>query len=133
MFQSNIRPPYLLHKLGAPQDPVPAPLTQREKRLFQTLEEDFCAVKGDAKEQASVVQDFDTKLARVPWLERTQFASYLALLKDEEIRTSYELPPKQRREDAADTTEDADLVRILAAAEALFRDVYALCSDMSLE
>jgi hypothetical protein len=64
----------------------------------------------------------------VPWLERTQFASYLALLKDEEIRSSYALLRK-KREDA--DAEDVDLVRIIAAAEALFRDVYALCSDTS--
>jgi hypothetical protein len=64
----------------------------------------------------------------VPWLERTQFASYLAMLKDEEIRSSYELPPKKRED--ADAT-DADLARIIAAAEAVFRDAYALCSDTS--
>jgi hypothetical protein len=82
-------------------------LVQPEKELFEKLEEDYKAVKDDLEEQASVVQDFDSKSARVPWLERTQFVSYLATLKDKEIRGSYKLPP--RKEGAADA-EDINLV-----------------------
>ena len=102
--------------------------SQPDKELFERLEGDFEAVKGDIEEQASVVQDFDSKSARVPWLEWTQFASYLATLRDEEIRSSYELPQKKSGDAEAD---DTDLVRIIAATEAVFRDAYALCSDTS--
>jgi hypothetical protein len=66
----------------------------------------------------------------VPWLERTQFVSYLATLKDKEIRSSYKLLP--RKEGATDTN-DINLVRILAVVEAVFRDTYALYSDTSPE
>jgi hypothetical protein len=67
----------------------------------------------------------------VPWLERTQFASHLATLKDEEIRSSYELPRRQKGGDV--DAGDVDLVRIITAAEAVFKDAYALCGDTSPE
>ena len=49
-------------------------------------------------------------------------------MRDEEIKSSYELPPKKELDADA---EDADLVRIVAAAEAVLRDAYQLCSDTS--
>jgi hypothetical protein len=53
-------------------------------------------VKDDIEEQASIVHDFrDSWSARVPWLERTDFPYHLAKLKDEEIKSLYELPPKR--------------------------------------
>jgi len=42
-------------------------------------------------------------------------------LKDEEIKSSYKLPPKKELDVDA---KDADLVRILAAAKAVLRDAY---------
>jgi hypothetical protein len=66
----------------------------------------------------------------VPWLERTAFPFHLAKLKDEEIKSSYELPPKKELEENA---KDADLVGIVAAAEAVLRYAYQLCSNISLE
>lgn len=88
-------------------------------------------VKDDVEKQASIVHDFgDSRSARVPWLERTAFPSHLAKLKNEEIKSSYDLPPKIELD--ADS-KDADLIRILAAAEALLRDAYNPCSDTSLD
>ena len=104
-------------------------MTKPEKELFAKLEKDYEEVKGDLQEQASIVQDFgDSRSARVPWLERTGFPFYLDGLRDEEIKTSYELLPK--KEEDADA-QDMDLVRIIAAAEAVLRDAYRLCSDTS--
>jgi hypothetical protein len=40
-------------------------LIQPEKKLFKKLKENYKAIKDDLEEQASVVQDFDSKLARV--------------------------------------------------------------------
>ena len=97
--------------------------------LFEKLEEDRKGVKDDIEKQASIVYDFgDSRSARVPWLERTDFLFHLAKLKDKEIKSAYELLPK--RELDADA-KDADLVRIVAAAEAVLRDAYQLCSDTS--
>ena len=98
------------------------PCIEGERALFERLEKDYKGVKDDIKEQASIVHDFgDSRSARVPWLERTAFPSHLARLKDEEIKSSYKLPPK--KEVDADA-KDADLVRILAAAKAVLRDSY---------
>jgi hypothetical protein len=108
---------------------VATPRTEGERALFKRLEKDYKGVRDDIEEQASIVHDFgDSRSARVPWLERTAFPSHLARLKDEEIKSSYKLPP--RKEVDADA-KDADLVRILAAAEAVLRDAYQLCSDTS--
>jgi hypothetical protein len=80
-----------------------------------------------------VVHDFgDSRAERVLWLERTDFPSHLAGLKDEEIKSSYTLPLKKHLDAGAEGALDPDLVRILAAAEAVLRDVYELCSDTSL-
>ncbi|ODA75789.1 hypothetical protein RJ55_08677 [Drechmeria coniospora] len=61
-------------------------------------------------------------------------------LRDEEIRSSYALPPKRVPDGVSHTAAAAaalkykgsDLFRILIAAEAMLRDAYTLCSDMSL-
>jgi hypothetical protein len=104
---------------------------EAEKVLFERLEEDYKGVKDDIKEQASIVHDFgDSRSARVPWLEQTDFPFHLAKLKDKEIKSSYELLPKKELDADA---KDADLVRIVAAAEAVLRDAYQLCSDTSLD
>jgi hypothetical protein len=69
-------------------------VTEAEKVLFERLEEDYKGVRDDVEEQASTVHDFgDSRSARVPWLGRTAFPFHLAKLKDEEVRSSYELPP----------------------------------------
>ena len=40
-------------------------LIEAKKELFKKLKEDYKAVKDDLEEQASIVQDFDSKAARV--------------------------------------------------------------------
>ena len=83
-------------------------VTETEKELFEKLEEDHNRVKDDVEEQAGVVYDFgESRSARIPWLKRTAFPSHLAKLKDEEIKSSYELPPKKELDVDA---KDADLV-----------------------
>ncbi|KFZ22997.1 hypothetical protein V502_02522, partial [Pseudogymnoascus sp. VKM F-4520 (FW-2644)] len=52
-------------------------------------------------------------------------------LKDEEIWSSYKLLPKKEVDRGAEGATDPNLVRILAAAEAMLRDAYKLCSDTS--
>jgi hypothetical protein len=100
-----------------------------ERGLFERLDKDCKGLKDHIIEQASIVQDFgESRSARVPWLEQTAFPSHLAKLKDEEIKSSYELPPKKELDVDA---KDVSLVQILAAAEALLRDAYQLCSDTS--
>ncbi|KFY16905.1 hypothetical protein V492_01029 [Pseudogymnoascus sp. VKM F-4246] len=65
------------------------PLKREEKALFTKLEEDYEDVKGDIKEQASIVHGFaGSRSERVPWLERLGFPSHIATLKDEEVRSS---------------------------------------------
>jgi hypothetical protein len=107
-------------------------LTEPEKALFEKLEKDYRDVTRDLEEQASVVYDFgDSRAERVPWLERTDFPSHLARLKDEEIWSSYKLPPKKELDAGSENAEDPNLVRILVAAEAVLRDAHRLCSDTS--
>lgn len=109
-----------------------APLTKPEKELFVKLEKDYNGVKGDIEEQASIVHDFgDSRSERVPWLERTDFPSHLARLKDEEIKSSYALPSKKVLGADAEDAKDFNLVRILVAAKVVLRDAYRLCSDTS--
>jgi hypothetical protein len=112
---------------------VAAPLKQVEKHLFTKLEDDYQDVKDDIRQEASVVHDFgDSRSARVPWLERTGFPSHLVGLRDEEIKSSYQLPRAAARErDAGPESNNVDLVRIVHAIEAVLRDAYALCSDTS--
>jgi Orsellinic acid/F9775 biosynthesis cluster protein D len=74
----------------------PGVLTGPETELFAKLEQDYKDVKGDLEEQASIVHDFgDSRSERVPWLETTGFPYHLAPLRDEEIWSSYKLPPKR--------------------------------------
>jgi hypothetical protein len=83
-----------------------------------------------------------SRTERAPWLARTGFYSHLEGLRDEEIKLSYVLPPKKildafgkgeltEAEVDAESGLDLDLVRILVAAEAMLRDAYELCSDIS--
>ena len=104
-------------------------VTKKEKACLEELEKDYQKVNNNIVEQASIVYDFgDSRLAGVSWLERTAFLSYLARLKHKEIKSSYELPRK--RELNADA-KDPNLVQIIAAAEAVLRNTYQLCSDTS--
>jgi hypothetical protein len=120
------------------EGPVPGPargrdpLTEPERELFAKLERDYAGVAGDIDEQASIVRDFgDSRSERVPWLERTGFPHHLATLQGEEIWSSYQLPPKRELDADAQDAQAPDLVRIVAAAEAVLRDAYRLCSDTS--
>ncbi|KAG4427194.1 hypothetical protein IFR05_017323, partial [Cadophora sp. M221] len=108
-------------------------LTKPEKELFKKLEEDYNDVKCDLDEQATIVQDIgDSRSERVPWLhDLTHFPSHLMTLKDEEIWSSYKLPPKKELDASSENAEDPNLVRILVAAEAVLRDAYRLCSNTS--
>ena len=109
-----------------------AVLTKPEKELFEKLEKDYKNVKDDLEEQASIVHDFgDSRSERVPWLEMTGFPFHTAKLKDEEIWSSYKLPPKKEIDAGSENAGDPNLVRILVAAEAVLRDAYRLCSDTS--
>ena len=55
----------------------------------------------------------------------------MTTLKDEEIWSSYKLPPKKELDAGGEGAEDLNLVRILVAAEAVLRDAYQLCNDTS--
>ncbi len=68
------------------------PLTKQEEGLFTRLKKESTAVKGNFIGMRGNVEAFNSKTARVPWLERTGFPSHLVGLKDEEIRSSYQLP-----------------------------------------
>ena len=52
-------------------------------------------------------------------------------LKDEEILSSYKLPPKKEPDGDTEDAKVSDLGQILVAAEAVLRDTYRLCSDTS--
>jgi Lhr-like helicase len=108
-------------------------LTQPEKELFEKLEKDYKDVNCDLDEQATIVQDIgDSRSERVPWLhDVTGFPYHNTMLKDEEIWSSYKLPPKKELDAGSENSEDPSLVRILLAAEAVLRDAYRLCSDTS--
>ncbi|KFY67928.1 hypothetical protein V496_01336 [Pseudogymnoascus sp. VKM F-4515 (FW-2607)] len=54
-------------------------------------------------------------------------------LKHEEIWCLYKLLPKKEVDGGAEGATDPNLVRILAAAKAMLRDAYNLCSDTSLD
>ena len=105
--------------------------------LLATLKEDVAAAKSEAVEGVSrVVEAFETKASRVPWLERTGFSSHLLGVLNAEIRSSYQLPKVcvGRRDQAAAEDmkgEDGWLVRICNAAELMLQDAYLLCSDTS--
>lgn len=70
----------------------------------------------------------------MPWLhDLTGFPYHMLNLKGEEIWSSYKLLLKKELDSSSKNTEDPDLVRILAAAEAMLRDAYRLCSDTSAD
>ena len=102
--------------------------------MFIKLEEDYKNVKGDIKEQASIVHDFgDSKSKRMPWLKTTWFPSYMARLCNKEIQGSYKLLLKKELDWDAQGAVDADLICILVAAKSMLRDAYQLCSNSSAE
>ncbi len=50
------------------------PLTEGKKIYFKKIEEDYKKVKEEITTKAGIVYDFkDSRLVRVPWLERTGF------------------------------------------------------------
>lgn len=111
-----------------------AQLSEAERACFAELERDHEGANQDLRTQASIVQDLGTSRAeRVPWLDRTGFLSHLRGIKDSEVLSSYKLPSKKELDGEANDAEDPDLIRILAAAEAVLRDAYRLCSDTSME
>ncbi|KAG6205107.1 hypothetical protein E4U50_004837 [Claviceps purpurea] len=63
------------------------------------------------------------------WLTFTGFPMYLQGLRNAEIYSSYRLPKMEDLEEDEDKEEAGDLLRILSAAESLFRDAYRLVSD----
>lgn len=109
-----------------------APLTEHEKELFSSLEEDYKGAVQQIQDQAGIVQGFgDSRSERVPWLERTGFHYHLAGLQDKEIWSSYRLPLKHDFTTLAmDSTPDIPR-RIISAAEEVLREAYTLCSDTS--
>jgi hypothetical protein len=105
-------------------------LTATETACYQRLEEGYSCVKDGLMTQAGVVQEFgDSRSARLPWLDRLALPSHLEGLVDEEIKSSYTLSSRGKEMGPDDV--DASLVAVLAAAEAVFRDAYELCSDSS--
>lgn len=116
---------------GVPVDSIP--LSQPEKDLFVKLEKDYDDVKVDIEEQASIVHDIgDSRSERVPWLhDLTGFPYHMPNLKGKEIWSLYKLLPKKDLDSSSENAKDPDLVRILAAAEAMLRDAYRLCSNTS--
>jgi Lhr-like helicase len=108
-------------------------LSLPEKDLFVKLEKDYEDVKIDLEDQAGIVYDIgDSRSDRTPWLhDLTGFPYHMSTLKDEEIWSSYKLPPKKELDLGGEKSEDPQLVRILVVAEAVLRDAYQLCSDTS--
>jgi hypothetical protein len=88
------------------------PVTEPKKELFEKLERDYKNVKCDLEEQATVVQGIgDSRLERVPWLhDVTGFLYHNTTLKDEEIWSSYKLPPKKELDGGCENTKDPNLV-----------------------
>jgi hypothetical protein len=119
--------------------------TAAETEYCNQLEKDYAHVADDLTEQGAIAQGFgDSRSARIPWLERTAFPSHLEGLTDTEIKGSYTLPlPRETETElelepgsasaaaANDEDDEAGLITILAAVEAVFRDAYKLCSDSS--
>lgn len=90
------------------------PLTKPEEELFTRLERESTAVKGDFIGIGGTVKAFNSKTARVPWLERTGFPSRLVGLKDEEIKSSYQLPKPGAISGSADgLSNDKDEARLI--------------------
>ena len=111
------------------------PVTEPEKELFEKLEKDYKDVKCDLEEQTTIVQDIrDSRSERVLQLyDLTGFLYHLTTLKDEDIWSSYKLPPKKELDTGSEDIEDLKLVRILVVAEAVLRDAYQLYSNTLLD
>ena len=61
-------------------------LIELKEELFIKLEKDYSDIRGDIKEQASIVYNFrDSRSERVPWLKITGFLYHMTILKDKEI------------------------------------------------
>ena len=61
-------------------------LIELKEELFIKLEKDYSDIRGDIKEQASIIYNFkDSRLKRVPWLEIIGFLYHVTILKDKEI------------------------------------------------
>ena len=105
--------------------------------LFAKLKEDMATAKSETIGGVShVVEAFETRASRVPWLERTGFPSHLVGVRDAEIKSSYQLPKvcvgrRGRADEEGMKGEDERLVRICNAADLMLQDAYLLCSDTS--
>lgn len=112
-----------------------------EREAFGILKDDIKAARQSLRAQGGVVRNPGDGPAseEVPWLQMTQFPHHLAGLADEDIRSSIALPSRRRRMpsggdyDDDDGGDDADLVRVLAAADAVLQRAYRLCSDRTPE
>ena len=126
---------YFLVSDEQPAKAAVAGLSVPEIELFRKLDEDIAKAEDDAERKGGVVQDFtESKSSRVPWLVTLGFPAHLRGLKDDEIRSSYMLPPKRVLDNCDEHTVpsvDPILDRILAAAEEMVSDAYELCSDTS--
>jgi hypothetical protein len=89
---------YFLVSDAQPPKAAAAGLSAPETDLFRKLDEDITKAEDDAERKGGVVQDFtESKSSRVPWLATLGFPAHLRGLKDDEIRSSYMLPPKWHR------------------------------------
>ena len=94
------------------------PLTEGKKTYFEKIEKDYKKVKEEIVTEARIVYDFeDSRLARVPWLERTGFPFHLKDLLDVEIYSSYKLPLDRELEEGG--VGDPVLVRIINTTKSL--------------
>lgn len=107
------------------------------KDLFAMLKEDIATAKSETiSGESRIVEAFESRASRVPWLERTGFPSHLVGVLDAEIKSSYQLPEGcvgRRGRPAEEGMEGGDkrLLRICNAAEVMLQDAYLLCSDTS--
>ncbi|KAG6069756.1 hypothetical protein E4U16_007440 [Claviceps sp. LM84 group G4] len=102
-----------------------------DRELLLLMLEDLEEVDRGLKRQAARVQrycDADWYQTET-WLTITGFPMYLQGLRNAEIYSSYRLPRMDDLEEEEDKEEAGDLLRILSAAESLFRDAYRLVSD----
>ncbi|KAG6046290.1 hypothetical protein E4U39_001461 [Claviceps sp. Clav50 group G5] len=102
-----------------------------DRELLLLMLEDLEEVDRGLKRQAARVQrycDADWYQTET-WLTITGFPMYLQGLRNAEIYSSYRLPRMDDLEEEEDKEEAGDLLRILSAAESLFRDAYRLVSN----
>lgn len=109
---------------------------------FEMLKADIKASQQSLRAQSGVVRDPGEGPAsqEVPWLRMTQFPHHLAGLTDEEIRSSVTLPrltsalnSDYNNGNDDDNNDDADLIQVLTAADAVLQRAYQLCSDETQE